>query len=137
MKFEELTREMLIDNKNGLDAFTADMGIVIRSIEDTKAVVEMTISEKLKNPIGSVHGGALFTLADIASGLVATADGTKATTLDSNIRYLKAAFVGRTEYVRAEATLKKAGKKVRVVEVEIADDKEEILCIATFGFFAL
>ena len=137
MKFEDLTREMLINSENGLDEFTKNMGIVVRSIEDTSAVVDMTISDKLQNPIGSVHGGALFTLADIASGLVATADGTKATTLDSNIRFLKAAFIGKTEYVRATATLAKAGKKVRVVEVEITDDAGELLCIANFGFYAL
>lgn len=137
MKFEDLTRKVLIDNENGLDGFTKDMGIVVRSIEDTLAVVDMKISEKLQNPIGSVHGGALFTLADIASGLVATADGTKATTLDSNIRFVKAVFVEKSQYVRATATLKKTGKKVRVVEVEIADDKGELLCIATFGFFVL
>lgn len=137
MKFEDLTREILIDSENGLDDFTKNMGIVVRSIEDTLAVVDMKISEKLQNPIGSVHGGALFTLADIASGLVATADGTKATTLDSNIRFLKAAFIGKTEYVRATATLTKAGKKVRVVEVEITDDVGDLLCIANFGFFVL
>lgn len=137
MKFEELTKDMLIDSEQCLDAFTGGMGIVIRSVEDTCAVVDMKVSEKHENPIGSVHGGALFTLADIAGGMVATADGTKATTLDSNIRFVKAAFVGKTEYVRATATLKKAGKKIRVVEVEITDDKDDLLCIATFGFFAI
>ncbi len=137
MKFEELTKEMIIDNENCLDTFTGEMGIVVRSIEAEQAIADMKVTLYHCNPIGSVHGGALFTLADITAGLVATADGTKSTTLDSNIRFVKAAFVGKTEYVRATATIKKSGKKIRVVEVEITDDKQELLCIATFGFFAL
>lgn len=137
MKFEELTPELLIDNPKGFDSFTQRMGIVVRSIENNQAIVDMILTPELENPIGSIHGGALFTLADVASGLAAGADGTKVTTLESNMHYLKAAFPGTTEYVRGTATIKKAGKKIRVVEVEITDDKEELLCIATFGFFVL
>ena len=137
MKFEELTKDMVINNRDGLDAFTGNMGIIVRSVEEHQAVAELKLSECLNNPIGSVHGGAIFTLADIAAGLAATSDGTKATTLDSNIRFLKAAFFGKTEYLRATATLKKVGKKVRVAEVEVTDDAGELICLATFGFFAI
>ena len=137
MKFEELTKDMVINNKNSLDEFTRDMGIIVRSVDEHQAVAELSVSEHLNNPIGSVHGGAIFTLADIAAGLAATADGTKATTLDSNIRFLKAAFYGKTKYLRATATLKKVGKKVRIAEVEVTDDAGELISIATFGFFAI
>lgn len=87
------------------------------------------------NPIGTVHGGCLFTLADAACGIAASSTGGICTTVTSNIQFLNAAF--RPKYLTAEAKPKKLGRKVRNFLVEIRDDKEILICTVDFVFYSL
>ena len=49
------------------DVFSAVNGIEVHAVERDRAVIRLTITEKSKNLLGIVHGGALYTMADCAA----------------------------------------------------------------------
>ena len=87
------------------------------------------------NPIGTVHGGCLFTLADAVCGIAASSLGGICTTVNSNIQFLNAAFWPK--YLIAEAEPKKLGRKIRTFLVEIRDDKDVLICTVDMVFYSL
>lgn len=72
------------------DRFAMNMaGVVIESIEDDVVVCSMEITDNHLNAVGSVMGGAIFTLADFTFAIAANFRKTDITvTLDSHICYL-------------------------------------------------
>lgn len=60
------------------------------SVGEGEAVVRMP-AEGMKNAMGNVHGGAIFTLADQTFALAANSYGDPQVALCSNINYIKAA----------------------------------------------
>lgn len=62
----------------------------IVSVGEGEAIVKMP-AEGMKNAMGNVHGGAIFTLADQAFALAANSYGAPQVALCSNINYIKAA----------------------------------------------
>lgn len=87
------------------------------------------------NPIGTVHGGCLFTLADATCGIAASSAGGICTTVNSNIQFLNATFY--PQYLTAEAKPKKIGRKLRTFLVEVRDDKKTLVCTVDFVFYCL
>ena len=47
----------------------------MESVERDRAVFKLTIRPESKNPYGMIHGGAIYTLADNATGVAACTDG--------------------------------------------------------------
>jgi uncharacterized protein (TIGR00369 family) len=76
---------------------------------------------------GSVHGGILAAMVDIAMIVAIFSDlrpgQTPAGTADLNITYLRPAH---GEHVFAEAKVIKRGRQLAVVEVEITDDEQRL-----------
>ena len=97
--------------------------------------VRLDIKKEHMNPIGSVHGGAIFTMADEAVGIAASTTGGICTTVDSRIEFLNAAL--DVKYLTAEAKAKKIGKKIRTFTVDVKDEKERLIASANFVFFCL
>lgn len=95
----------------------------------------MPVTEDMKNPIGSVHGGVLFSLADSAGGAAARSLGVKATTANCSFSYLRPALSVRE--LRAEAEVVKKGKNLIVVEVKVFDEKGTLLDIGTFTYMKI
>ena len=48
------------------DRFATDNGMVIDSVTEDCVVCSMELTDKHKNAVGGVQGGAIFTLADLA-----------------------------------------------------------------------
>ena len=87
------------------------------------------------NPIGTVHGGCLFTLAVAVCGIAASSMGGICTTVNSNIQFLNAAF--GPKYLIAEAKPKKLGRKIRSFLIEIRDDRDVLICTVDMVFYSL
>lgn len=115
--------------------FSRVIGVYILEQGYGHCKVRMDIKKEHMNPIGSVHGGALFTMADEACGIAASTTGGVCTTVDSHIEFLNAAI--GVKYLTAEAKPKKIGKKIRSFVVEIKDEKERLIATADFIFFCL
>jgi len=125
----------LKDYRNSNNMFAVYNGIQIDHIEEGKAISSMTVTKNSYNPVGSVHGGAMFTLSDVAAGGAASSFGEHVTTLDSSFHFLKAGI--NTEKITATATVKKRGKRVIVINVEVTDQDNVLLCEGIFTFMSL
>lgn len=83
------------------DTWARDAGIELVDVSPGRATVRMAIGERHRNSHGTVHGGALFTLADTAFALASNAHGVPAAAINASISYVTAAREG-TLHARAE-----------------------------------
>lgn len=137
MNIADFDMNDLLNNPNCIDEFSKGMGMKFIDLTPGKAVCELTIDEKMVNPLGSVHGGVLFSLADITAGTAAVMDGVKVTTLDSQISFLSPAFFEKTKHLYAKANKVKAGKTIYVLRVDIYDEQDKLISTASFTFFIM
>jgi uncharacterized protein (TIGR00369 family) len=105
---------------------------VERSDADT-ATATMVADERHLNPGGTVHGGALATLVDIAMGAAVNAgtdDDERAVTIEMKVNYLEAGKLGA---LHAKAIVRRRGTRFTVLEAEVVQD-ETVLVFATATF---
>jgi uncharacterized protein (TIGR00369 family) len=103
---------------------------------ENKVIVEMPVAAGAFNGSGNLHGGAIASLVDVASGSAAARAGTfrpghnTLVTADLHVRYL-----GRPKgtVVRAEARVMRAGRQLIVVECRVADDLGNLIAFADFA----
>lgn len=81
--------EKLRELRNEQNVFGDLAGVRIVEIREGYARTELEVRPELLNPIGSLHGGCLFTMADITGGSAAVSHGDQVTTADADIRYLR------------------------------------------------
>lgn len=112
------------------------LGLRFVTLGSDRVVVEMPVREEAFNSTGNLHGGAIATLIDVAAG-TAAALGSRfrpgiesIVTADIHVRYL-----GRpkTDSVRAEARVLRAGRQLTVVECQVADEDGNMVAIADFS----
>lgn len=83
------------------------------------ARVSMPIAQHHRNGMGAVHGGAIFSLADVAFGAAANAGRkTGVVSLTSSIEFLRAALNGP---LVAEARVVRVGGHISSYDVQIFD----------------
>ena len=83
-ELEEKTRGRL--KRNG---FMQHNYMELESVEKDRAVFSLTIRPESCNPYGMVHGGAIYTLADNATGAAAHTDGRYYVTQTSALHFLR------------------------------------------------
>ena len=93
------------------------------------------LREGYANPIGSTHGGVLFTLVDTVGGAAATSRGRYVTTVSGNINYLRPAM--NCKKLIGESREIKIGKKMCVYDVMITDENDREIAKATMTYFYL
>lgn len=111
----------------GRDRFAAYCGIELLDVSQGSAKAKMDIKEHHLNGLGTVHGGAIFTLADLTFAAACNSHGTVAVGVNANIYYVKAVASG-TLYADAKET--SLGGKIATYSIDITGDKGEL--IATF-----
>lgn len=84
----------------------------------------MPLDKRHLNGVGTAHGGAIFTLADIALALAALSHGNLALTLSISISYIKPGKIGP---LVAEAREISASGRVSHFEVEVRDGEKNIV----------
>ena len=128
---EAYQRAKMIQEKN---AFALYNHMELESADDSCVVMRLEIHETSKNPLGIVHGGAMYTMADCAAGIVINTDGRRHVTQGSSMHYLK----NRTEgVIRAAGRVVHRGKTTSLVHVEITDEGGVLLASGEFTFFCL
>lgn len=108
--------------------------IELLEIEPGHCLYSIDATEKMLNHYGAVHGGALYTLCDIASGMAAYAYGVKNVTLSGNINYVRPA--GATKlFVECNALHK--GKTTVVQDVTVKDEEDKLFCTARMTMYII
>ncbi|MGD9608803.1 MAG: PaaI family thioesterase [Desulfovibrionaceae bacterium] len=101
------------------DAFAQLLGIRIVEASPGYAKTAMDITDDLKNGAGIAHGGAIFSLADLALAVAANSHGRLALAVSSSISYVKPG-TGKTLY--AEAREVSLGSKMGTYAITITND---------------
>jgi acyl-CoA thioesterase len=108
--------------------FAAISGVKLTEIKPGHAKAEMKIEKRHLNVLGSVHGGALFTLADTAFAAASNAHGTVAVAINANISFVKAVGEG---HLYAEAKETSISHKISTYDVTIRNENEDTIAIFT------
>ena len=100
-------------------AFSELIGCRLQRLDNGVAEVALSLQEHLRNRGGKLHGGALFSLVDIAMGLAcSSAHGfdQQSVTLECKINYLRAVSEGD---VLCIARVLHAGRRTLVVDADV------------------
>ncbi|MBT2728606.1 PaaI family thioesterase [Bacillus sp. ISL-75] len=107
------------------------IGFHITDVEEGKVVVEMDATERLHNPMGTLHGGILCDISDAAMGyafVTTLAEDELFTTIEIKLNFLKPIFKSR---LRAEGKLIKKGSSVGLLECHVYDEKQSLVAHST------
>jgi uncharacterized protein (TIGR00369 family) len=91
-------------------------------IEKGEVTLEFQATERHTNPMGTLHGGVLCDVADLAMGMVFASsleDGESFTTLELKINFFRPVF---KEKLLATGKMVKRGKTVGMVECDIKNE---------------
>ncbi|MCQ8894662.1 MAG: hotdog fold thioesterase [Methanolinea sp.] len=108
------------------DLYARENGIELVAVGRGEARVKMAIRQEHMNSHGTVHGGAIFTLADTAFALASNSHGIPAAAINAHISYMKAARSGN---LYAEAREFAKNPKLATYTVEVTDDAGEKIAI--------
>jgi acyl-CoA thioesterase len=102
----------------------SNIKLIDASLGYAKAVME--IQKFHMNSINTIHGGAIFTLADFVFAVASNYEGTVVTGVNMDISYVKAGE-GKTLTAVAKAVSAK-GKLVSYI-VHVTDDQDDIIAV--------
>lgn len=125
---ELILRKMAAEN-----AYMQFLGIEFLEIKQGYGFARMKFKDELTNPYGMLHGGSLYSMADIVAGTAACMDGHYVTTVNGTLNFMLPAK--ETEYIYCEAVQLRRGKHLAVFEVKLKDDKDRLLDSGEFTFY--
>jgi acyl-CoA thioesterase len=109
------------------DRFAERTNVELLTVSTGHATARMVLHPHHLNGLGSVQGGAIFTLADYAFAAASNSHGTVAVALNVSITFMKAATTGT---LWADAREVSKNFKVGSYAVEVKDDQGDL--VATF-----
>ena len=99
--------------------------IKIVELNQGSSVAEMKVLKKHENFFSIIHGGAIFSLVDVAFGSAANSYGTVAVALDININYIRPSFAG--DILRAEAKEVSRGNTIATYDIIVKNNLNKIV----------
>ena len=123
--------EAWLRGERELAPITALLGVRPVSSGDGQAVVELVADARLHNAMGTLHGGVLGDLADVAMGVAlatVVAEGETFATLQLQVSYLHAVHEGR---VTANARVLHRGGSAAHLEGDLPDGDGRLVARAT------
>ena len=106
------------------DAFGRLVGIEAVFIEPGRARMRLTPEDRHRNGLGLVHGGALFTLADLALAAASNSGDHSALAINTSMTFFKP---GRGGTLYAEARELSAGRTIAGYVVDVTDEAGVLL----------
>lgn len=103
------------------------LGMRVVSVGEGRACVQMQAQEKLANAMGTLHGGVMCDLGDVAMGYALASslgEGEIFTTLELKINYFKPI---QRALLSAEAAVVKRTRTIAYLECEILDEARKLV----------
>ena len=124
---EELKKRMIA---LGIDEnYSRLTGLQIVDLDDGRAVLELPIEPHILNRWGTPHGGAIFTLCDVACGMAnVTLRQESCVTVNASVDFIAAAPDHGT--LRAIGTVEKQGGKLSFLHAEVRDENGRLIASA-------
>ena len=126
---EQRTRDRIKGN-----GFMVYNHMELETVEPDYAVFRMEIRPESKNVYGMVHGGAIYTLADNATGSAAHTDGRNYVAQNGNLHFLRNQGEGM---IRAVARVRHRGRSTVLVLVDVVGEDSTLLATGEFSFFCI
>lgn len=108
------------------DLFARHSGIELVEVEKGKAKARMKIESYHLNGAKTVHGGAIFTLADFAFAAASNSHGTLAMGINTSVSFVKAAVKGSLYAIAQEESI---NPKLATYLVRITDDSGDLVAL--------
>lgn len=108
------------------DLFARHSGIELLEVGTGTARSSMTIAPYHYNGAGTVHGGAIFTLADFTFAVASNSHGTLAMGINTSMSFVKATTSGA---LYAEAREESKNTKLATYSVRVTDDNNDLVAI--------
>ncbi len=108
------------------DGLAKHLGIEVSDYGGGKAKARMAVSGQHLNSAGTLHGGAIFALADSVFSAASNSHGTLAMAINVSISYFKAVKSG---VVTASAEEISLSPKLATYLVTVSDDKGERIAL--------
>jgi len=108
------------------------LGLELVELEEGNVTYRFKAAEKHCNLYGTVHGGALASIADVAMGVACVSLGKRVVTIDMNVSYIKNAPVGST--LVATGQVVSSGKTIMRVAGQIYHG-QQLLVRAQASYF--
>ncbi len=108
------------------DTFAEYVGIELLEVAKGRAKAKLEIKKKHLNGVNIVHGGAIYTLADLVFAVASNSHGNVAVAINGSIAYLKA-VTGGTLF--AEAKEVSINPKLATYKVSVTDERDNTIAI--------
>ena len=129
MEYFEQLKQFINEN----DTFGKSSRMQLTEVKEGYAEAVMEITENSCNAVGTVQGGAIFTLADMAFAGAANSFGDKCVAMSAAVSFIRP---GSGRILRAAAKTVSKGRRSCVVEVEVKNDDDKLVAKLQFtGFF--
>ena len=97
--------------------------IKIIELNQGHSIAEMKVLKKYENIFSITHGGAIFSLVDVAFSSAANSYGTVAVALDININYIRPSTTG--DILRAEVKEVSRGNTVATYNIVVKNSSDK------------
>ena len=122
-----------IANVNETNPFLRHNHMEAVHVSEINAIVQVQMTPELRNSMGGVHAGLMFSMAEIAAGLLVRSDGSKQVTLDTSFRYLRNSTTDGI--IEAEAVFIKRGRTITMCRVYVREQgSDKNLAEGEFNF---
>ncbi|PKN06675.1 MAG: thioesterase [Deltaproteobacteria bacterium HGW-Deltaproteobacteria-7] len=112
------------------------LGVEVLKLENGNCQLSLKIKENFLNVHKNVHGGVIYSMADISMGVAVYSTIKKdeeAATIEIKINYLKPS---KGKKLLCDANIIQKGKNIAVLEAEIKEDEKIVAkAIGTFSIF--
>jgi acyl-CoA thioesterase len=108
------------------DKLASYLGIELIEVVEGGATSQMKVKDEHLNGINTVHGGAIFTLADFTFAVAANSHGKVTVAINVNISFMKAAFGGTLTATAFEISI---NSKLATYTVNVTDDEGNLIAI--------
>lgn len=108
------------------DLFARHSGIELLEVEKGRSKASMKIESFHFNGAKTVHGGAIFTLADFAFAAASNSHGDLAMGINTSTSFVKAATTGTLYACAEEVSL---NRKLATYQVRVTDQEDELIAL--------
>ena len=108
------------------DLFAHHLGIELIEVGEGTARARMVIAEHHHNAVGTVHGGAIFGLADLVFAVACNSRGALAVALNVDISFVKAVRGGVLSAAAVETT---CGPRIATYDITVTDGAGDVVAL--------
>lgn len=109
------------------DKFAELAGIELLEISPGSAKARMKIGPQHLNGVNIVHGGAIFTLADLVFAAASNSHGTVAVAINASISFIKASPAGTTLFAQGREIA--CNPKLATYSIDVTNETGEVIAV--------